>query len=143
MWNKVVKQLVGDCQGWARAQKVMRIRQAIARALMQSVAHQLSAGRVVTPAAEEPLPPPLLEACTALAAVVEVADSGVVGTPDPPPSSSSSSAAHPVTPPMPMPVVPRTLALHESEEWEVGLDGAGSLRVGCLRVPLHLAPVVR
>ena len=59
LWNKVVKQLVGDSQGWARAQKTMRIRQTISPALMRSIAHQLSAGLVVAPAAEEPLPPPL------------------------------------------------------------------------------------
>ncbi len=44
LWNRVVKQLVGDSQGWARAQKTMRIRQAISQALMRSIAHQLSAG---------------------------------------------------------------------------------------------------
>ena len=65
---------------------------------MQSVAQQLSAGRVVAPAAEEPLPLPLLETSTAAAAVGGVTDLGVVGPPAPPPSSSSSSSEASVRP---------------------------------------------
>lgn len=110
--NRLAKQVVGDCRGWLRMQKVAAFWHSISFALMRFVAQQLLPMLSVTP--QTPLPRGERPTGGQPMQLMEA---------EPPVIQGRSLAAMPTSP-------------MDMDEWEVEPAAEGFYRVGCLRVQL-------